>query len=86
MARGDKNGDFQCELDGKVCPGISVELCSQEAEDKVTVTVALKPRVAFKVPSQVNMMPESILQTDAFYTRMNQPSKKHEIYTQASAT
>lgn len=61
-------------------------VCTQEAEDKVTVTGALKPTVAIKVPSQVNMMPESILQTDVFHTRMNYPSKNHEIYTQASAT
>lgn len=69
-----------------MCVGVRAELCSQEAEDKITVTVALKPRAAFKVSSQVNMMPESILQTDVFYTRMNYPSKNHEIYTQASAT
>lgn len=59
---------------------------SQEAEDKVTVTGALKPTAAFKVPSQVNMMPEPILQTDVFYSRIINPSKNHEIYTQASAT
>lgn len=74
------------ELEGKVCPGAGVGLCALEPEDKVTVTGALKPTAAFKVPSQVNMMPESILQTDLFYTRMNYPSKNHKIYTQASAT
>lgn len=52
-------------------------LCTQEAEDKVTVTGALKPTVTFKIPSQVNMMPKSILHTDLFYTRMNYPSKNH---------
>lgn len=31
-------------------------------------------------------MPESILQTDVFYTSKNYPSKKHEIYQQTSAT
>lgn len=66
------------ELEGKVCPGAGGAL---EPEDKVTVTGALKPTAAFKVPSQVNMMPD-----DLFYTRMNYPSKNHEIYTQASAT
>lgn len=69
-----------------MCPGARVGLCALEAEDKVPVTGALKPTAAFKVPSQVNMMPESILQTDLFNTRMNYPSKNHEIYTQAFAT
>lgn len=69
-----------------MCPGLRGGLCTQEAEDKVTVTGALKHTVAFKVPSQVNMMPESILQTDVFYTRTNYPSRNHKIYTQVSAT
>lgn len=69
-----------------MCPGARGGLCALEPEDKVTVTGALKPTAASKVLSQVNMMPEPILQTDLFYTRMNYPSKNHEIYTQASAT
>lgn len=45
-----KNGDFQCELEGKVSSGLRGGLCTWEAEDNV-VTGALKPIVAFKVPS-----------------------------------
>lgn len=36
------------ELEGKVCPGVRGGLRAQEAEDKVTVTGALKPTVVLK--------------------------------------
>lgn len=46
-----KNGDFHRELEGKVSSGFRGGLCTWEAEDKVVVTGALKPIIAFKVPS-----------------------------------
>lgn len=74
------------DLEGNRCPGVRGGLCSQETEDSAPVRAALKPTVAFEVSSRVNMMPESILQTDVFYISMNYLSKEHKIYPQTSAT
>lgn len=35
-----------------------------------TISVPLKLTDAFKIPSQLNMLPETILQTDVFYSSM----------------